>query len=154
LRTLIIGIGNRYRRDDGAGCAVASRLHNIAGAGVRVITPDDAGGALMDLWSDADRVFAIDAARSGAAPGTIHRFDAVASPLPTGLLHPHSTHGFGLAESIELARALDRLPPQLIVYAIAGEGFDPGVGLTPDVQRAADEVARRIQDEIAVTARL
>jgi len=154
LQTLIIGIGNRYRRDDGAGCAVASRLHNMAGSGVRVITPDGAGGALMDTWSDADRVFVIDASCSGAAPGAIQRFDAVASPLPTGILQPHSTHAFGLAESVELARALDRLPPQLIVYAVAGEDFGPGVGLTPDVQRAADEVARRIRDEIAVTAKL
>ena len=44
----------------------------------------------------------IDATRSGARPGTLTCFDAIASPLPRPLFH-NSTHEFGLAEAVELA---------------------------------------------------
>ena len=54
-------------------------------------------------WIDgAAAVYLVDACVSGAPPGTIHRFDATAAPLPdlgSGL----STHGFGAPVAIELA---------------------------------------------------
>jgi hydrogenase maturation protease len=59
-----------------------------------------------------------------------------------------STHGFGLAEAIELARALGGLPPRCVVYAIEGSSFEEGAALSPPVVAAAAEVARRLCGEI------
>jgi len=55
-----------------------------------------------------------------------------------------STHAFGVADAIELARALDRLPPHLDVYAVEGVEFGLGTPLTPAVQRAIDGLAARL----------
>jgi hydrogenase maturation protease len=94
-------------------------------------------------------VFLIDACASGGSPGTIYRFDAAASPLPSGTFGL-STHGFGLAEAIELARVLDQLPPHCIVYAIEGECFATGAPLSPPVRAGIDDVVRRLLSEIDI----
>jgi hydrogenase maturation protease len=46
----------------------------------------------------------------------------------------------GLADAIELARALGRLPPRVTVYGIEGERFDTGAPLSDSVAGAIDEV--------------
>ena len=79
----------------------------------------------------------VDAAASGASPGTVHRFDARAAPLPAAHLRS-STHAFGVADAVELARALGRLPGRLDVYAIEGGDFSLGAGLTPPVAAAVE----------------
>jgi len=59
-----------------------------------------------------------------------------------------STHGLGLAEAIELARALGALPPRCVVYAIEGASFEAGAPLTPAVSDAVADVALRLEAEI------
>jgi hydrogenase maturation protease len=85
-------------------------------------------------------VILVDAAVSGDLPGTIHLFDAVAGPVPARI-DLRSSHAFGVAAGIELARALSRLPARLTLYAIEAASFDTGAAPTPGVQRAIDEVA-------------
>ena len=69
---------------------------------------------LLDRWEGAGEVIVVDAVRSGAPAGTVHRLDRAGRADPAALRG--STHAFGLAETIELARALDRLPQRLTVY--------------------------------------
>src|SRR5262245_29698091 len=102
---LIIGIGNEYRGDDAAGLVVARRLRVIAAGSGTVIEQSGDGASLMEAWQGAGAVFVIDAAVSGAAPGTIRRFDAGARQIPKGPFR-RSTHAFSLAEAVELARAM------------------------------------------------
>jgi len=101
----------------------------------------------MDAWQGAEAVILIDAVRSGAPAGTIYRLDACAETVPLAWFRC-STHAFSVAEAIALARALNRLPPRLIVFAVEGERFDAGVGLSPGVERAVDELVRRGVEEI------
>jgi len=135
-RRVVVGIGNAARGDDAAGLIAARRLHGVEYEGDPV--------ALLDAWQGAEVAVVIDAVRSGAAPGTVHRFDASRTPLPAALRSSSSTHAVGLAEAIELGRALARLPPRLIVYGIEGERFDAGAGLTPAVAAAIGAVAAAV----------
>jgi hydrogenase maturation protease len=88
----------------------------------------------------------IDAVSSGADPGTVHRFDVSAEPLPTSLRGSTSTHALGLADAIELARTLGRLPERVVVYGIEGRSFaagDPvGAAVTAAVDRVVAELRR------------
>ncbi len=78
----------------------------------------------------------------------MHRFDAGAGPLPEAKFNL-STHGLGLAEAVELARALGQLPPRTIVYAIEADAFDAGAPLSPAVAAAIDAASGRIRAEFA-----
>jgi len=145
--TLIIGLGNEYRRDDAVGLVVARRVREAAPESVRVLEESGEGAGLMESWQDADAVILIDAVHSGAKPGTLHRLDAHAQPIAKKFFR-FSTHAFGLAEAVELARALGRLPPQLIVYGVEGKSFEAGVGLSPEVAAAAQGVVKRVLGEL------
>ena len=69
------------------------------------------------------------------------------APLPQGAFGV-STHGFGLHEAIELARALGQLPSHCVVYAIEGASFETGAPQSPLVAGAVVEVASRLSAEI------
>lgn len=140
---LVIGVGNPYRRDDAAGREVVRRLRRRAPGGVRLAELGGEGAALLEAWEGADLVILVDAVASGAAGGTVYRFDAADGPLPAVLLRD-STHAVGVADAVELARALGRLPRRLLVYGIEGEHFSAGVGLSPRVRRAVRGVVASI----------
>ncbi len=146
---LVIGLGNELRGDDAAGLEVARRL-NPEGFGVRV----HAGEAvdLLEMWSGTDAVVLVDAVRSGASPGTVHRIDAGAEPIPARLRRT-SSHAISVAEAIELARALGRLPRRLVVYGIEGREFSAGATLSPPVQSAIAEAAIAVRSEASSLAR-
>lgn len=138
-RSLVIGVGNVDRGDDGAGIHAARLVRKG-----RVAVSRDCSGLMM-MWDPEDHVIVVDATVSGAPPGTIRRFDALAETLPTAAFP--STHSFGLAESIELARALGRLPRELTVYGIEAASFEQGQALTPRVEQAARSVAFMVDAE-------
>jgi hydrogenase maturation protease len=143
---LIIGIGNGDRGDDAAGLIVARRLKERLADSFTVLEQSGDGAALVGTWRGAETVIIIDAVMSGAAPGTIHRFEASAQPFPKDAFRC-STHAFGVAEAIELSRALSELPQSLVVYGIEGKNFAAGVGLSSEVEKAVGEVARRAHTE-------
>ena len=142
----IIGIGNAYRSDDGAGLAVAQRVREKLAGGAVIIEQSGDGAELLELWKGAATVILVDAVHSNATPGTIHRLDAAAAEIPRRMFR-YSTHGFGVAEAVEMARALKQFPAHLIVYGIEGKNFATGAALSPEVEQAAAEVAMRIVDE-------
>ncbi len=147
-RTLVIGVGNPDRGDDAAGLHVARRVAASAPANVTVIESTGDALALMDRWCDADRVLLVDAAAPGAAPGRIHRLDPVRQTLPREITLG-STHAFGLADAVELARTLGRLPGRMTIYAIEAGGLAPGATLTPAVAAAVERAAARITADLA-----
>lgn len=148
---LVTGIGNEFRHDDAAGFLVARQ---VAARGLPHLAMTVAQGvdvAWLDAWPAFDAVFIVDAVAAGRSPGAIRRWDAVAAPLPAARFPP-STHGMGLGELIELARALGRLPRRLIVYGIEGAAFDPGYGLSPPVAAVVARVVQRILQETGPVA--
>jgi hydrogenase maturation protease len=144
----VVGIGNAWRNDDRAGLAVARRLAGTLPEGVAVLEREGEPTSLMDSWEGAEAVWVVDAVSSGAEPGTVHRHDAGTQELPAQLFRT-STHHFGLAEAVELARAVGRLPEKVIVYGIEGANFETGETLSPKVEAAAARVAEAVRKEVA-----
>lgn len=140
MKALVIGCGNAMRRDDGVGRVVARA---VAGLGWAAAEATGEAAALMALFAGQDAVVVVDACASGAAPGFIHEFDAVSGPL-SAHLSSLSSHGFGVAQAVELARTLGVLPAQLTVFAVEGADFSQGEGLSPEVAAAADRLIRRL----------
>ena len=137
MERIIIGIGNRDRGDDGAGVAVAEEL---TGCTTHIV---DAGALdMFHLWTENDDVIVVDAMRSGARPGTVRSFDVRRTPLPDETFA--STHSFGPAAGIELARALGRLPASIEVIGIEAGDFTVGADLSPPVAQAVHDVTRRL----------
>ena len=141
----MIGVGNEYRSDDAAGLIVARRLR---ARGVNAVEQEGEPVALLEAFADREAAIVVDAVRSGAAPGTVHRVDVSKRPLPAELCGASSTHAVGVGEAIELARALDRLPPRAIVFGVEGERFEAGTGLSAAVTAAVEPLVEVILAEL------
>jgi hydrogenase maturation protease len=144
---MVIGIGNEYRGDDGVGLRVLRALKEKALAGTVLIECTNEGIDLPETWKAAQTVVLVDAVSSGARPGTIYRLDALTQAIPIDLSF-QSTHSFGIAEMIELARILGQLPDRLIVYAIEGKDFSMGTALSPEVESVVQQVVAQVTREI------
>jgi hydrogenase maturation protease len=147
-RSVIIGVGNPFRSDDGAGLAAARASRADAPDDVTVVELEGEATSLLDMWDGFDRAIVVDAVKGNNPPGHLYRFDALVDPPPDELFR-YSTHAFGVSAAIGLGRALQRLPGCLIVYGIEGESFEAGTTLTPEVERAVARVTVRIRREVA-----
>jgi hydrogenase maturation protease len=145
---LLIGIGNDYGRDDGVGLRIAREIRALCLDGVEVGTLTGDCARLVEMWKGKDRVILVDALYSGKSPGSVHRFDPGEEAFPGFSLLRTSTHSFGVTQAIELSRTLGRDPNQLIIYGIEGKTFEPGFGLSREVERAVPDVVRRILSEL------
>lgn len=140
----ILCCGNRDRGDDAAGVLVAERLREM---GVSAEVHDGDPLAILDSWNPSDDVIVVDAMVTGAAAGSVQVWGI---PLPANVSGAAaSTHGLGVTEAIRLAYILGRLPRQLRVYGIEGKTFQPGAGISREVQQAVERVARQIAGELA-----
>jgi hydrogenase maturation protease len=149
---LVIGVGNEFRSDDGAGILVARAIEERKLAGVAAVEQSGEGAALMNVWSEAGNVFLIDAVSSGAPVGNICRIDARKEAFPKEL-RPFTTHAFGVAQAVELARRLNSLPPRLIFFGVEGKNFESGHELSPQVAHSITNVAQMLIEEISAMAR-
>ena len=145
MTALVLGLGNDWRSDDAAGLEVARRL---GAAGLRAMAWQGDPSGLIDAWEQEPAVILVDAVSSGAAGGTVHRLDAGTGALPARLFRG-STHHVSVAEAIELGRCLGRLPPRVEFIGIEGRRFEAGVGLTPEVALAVDDVAAELRRRLA-----
>ncbi|MEJ2432103.1 MAG: hydrogenase maturation protease [Pseudolabrys sp.] len=140
-------LGNPDRGDDGIGALVAKALAGRLPADVALIARGGDMLALIDDWAGFDALICVDAAVPISGPGRIHRLDLATDALPAEMAVT-SSHAFGLADAIRLARTLGQAPQEIIVYAVEGHSFDPGAAVTPAVADGIDEVAQRVVAEV------
>lgn len=145
---LVIGVGNRWRKDDGVGLEIVERLRWWQLVETDIVATDDVL-SLVDRWYGQDVVVVVDAVQSGALAGTVHRIDATAAPLPAVWTFA-SSHQVGLAHAVEIGRAFERLPTRLVIVGIEGEDFGIGRGLSSPVAGAIPEALGAVASYLPV----
>ena len=148
-----IGVGNEYRQDDGVGIFIVRHPALLHHPGSRVAESQREGAHLMDLWKGTGIVFVFDAVYSRSKAGAIYRLDAMKERVP-GDFFRLSTHSLGIAEAVELSRALNQLPAELILFGIEGKNFGQGKGLSLQCEQSALKVVRRVLVEIQKSIRI
>ena len=145
----IIGIGQSFRGDDAVGLEAVRRWREefnetASRPEVQVEVCELPGLGLLDLFEGADSVLLVDAVQSGAKVGTIHRIGP--EELVAFSADSTSAHGWGVAETLGLARQLGlTLPPIHLIGVEAGQ-MDLGAGLSPEVEAALPVVCAWIED--------
>jgi hydrogenase maturation protease len=142
---VVIGLGSDLRGDDSAGLEVARRLRGALPPSVVVMESSGDPAALVEAWSGAALAIVVDAVRSGAPPGTVH----LPAEPPALSRQPSGSHALGLADAVELGRALGRLPDELVVVGIEGGDFTPGAPMTPPVLAAVRRTARGLRERLS-----
>lgn len=145
-------IGNRDRGDDGAGHEVARLLAAEPLDGANVVEIGGDCVSLLDVFDHARAVVIVDAVKSGAPVGTVHRVDAAARPLPFATAGT-SSHALGVGEVIELGRVLNRLPATLVVVGIETAVLDVGSARSRNMPAAVRQAAALVRQEVCAALR-
>ena len=144
----ILGIGSPSG-DDQAGWLTVDALRaggvQTTGDEIFIQKLDRPGANLITLLDNADWVILIDAMQSHDVFGRIQRFSAEDWPAYRQGL---SSHGFGVLNSLALARELNTLPRRLDLYGIEISSTGPGQQASSEIQAAAQQLARYIAADI------
>ncbi len=146
--TLIIGLGNPLRGDDGVGICVAQKLaEQVLPAGVEVVDGGTQGLGLVNLMEGQQRVILVDAADVGRSPGQFVRF-TLAEVRLLGADRHLSVHAAGLREALLLAQALKMLPPEVIIFGVQPRHLEwddaQGLRLSPEVEATLPDLIAAI----------
>lgn len=152
-RTVIAGIGNAYRQDDGAGVAVALSVSELR-PDIFDIGPIAEPLDLLGKWDFADLAVIIDATRSGSPPGTIlvSDLDDEGSVQVVASAHHTSTHGLGIPDVLRLARVLHDAPQRVVLVGIEGCNFDDGETMSDPVRKSVPVATTRVIDLLGHTS--
>ncbi len=155
MRTLIAGVGNVLRGDDGFGVAVVEVLaqNNRFTDNVDIFEAGIAGIAFVqELMNGYDALIIIDAVEREKAPGTIFVFEpeipqvagaAASRDFHSSLADAHYTEP---TKVLTLARALDVLPSKVFVVGCQPAGYDDfGAEMSLEVKRAIPIAIERIE---------
>ncbi|WP_433618735.1 hydrogenase maturation protease [Dactylosporangium sp. CA-139114] len=140
---VVIGVGNPFRRDDGAGPAVVDRLRRAGLPGVALAESDGEPGALITLWEQRRLAVVVDTVHTHDAPaGHVHR--RLLARRPGGPGGSTSSHAMDLGDAVALARELGRVPDRMLLLGIEAADTGYGIGLTPAVATAVDRVVEHV----------
>ncbi len=147
----IIGLGSPHG-DDQIGWELVRLLEGAVAVDEswQLHTCATVGGELLEFWKDAELAIIVDAVRGTAQPGTLHRLE----------LHPQhdlsvqstvqalTSHGLGLPELVELAKALDILPPRLVLLGVEIASCAPFEPLSAPVRAKLPDLVRSVRAEV------
>jgi hydrogenase maturation protease len=146
--TLVLGLGNPLRGDDGVGSRVVQSLAGQAlPDGVEVVDCGTPGLGLVSLMEGRRRVIVVDAANVGRAPGEFVCFAPADARLLGDDAHL-SIHDAGLRDALLLAEALQVLPGEVLIVGVQPAHLDWDDDLSPEVEAAVPRIVGCILDEL------
>jgi len=149
--TLVLGIGNTLRKDDGAGIRVIELLREGAlPPGVSVLDGGTAGIDLLTYIEGVDRLIIVDALLADGLPGDIRVLAGNAIKERDLFV---SGHYGRLSDILDLAAELGTRPETSVVGIIPRDCDSYEMGLSPEVaagvEKAADMIRAMVSDKNA-----
>jgi hydrogenase maturation protease len=146
--TLVVGLGNPLRGDDGIGPrAIQMLVTEALPEGVEVVEGGTQGLGLVSLMEGWRRVILVDAANVGQPPGRFVRFTPQEARL-LGSDQSLSVHNAGLRDALLLAETLELLPDEIVIYGMQPSNLDWDDDLSPQVKAAMPALVRALLDEL------
>ncbi len=153
-KTLVLGMGNTIRGDDGVGIMAAAILKGrIHYPGIEIRETQEAGINLLDIISGYEKVLIVDSiCAKEAEPGSISRFSILGANGKNRIKGLYSSHQLGLDTVVKIAHALNlKMPQEVIIYAVGIKENDSFAdGLTAKVKRAIPKLLTLLERELSL----
>ena len=154
MNILVLGIGQSLRGDDAAGLEAVklwqAQFPQSAGR-VKIDTIELPGLRLLDFLEGMDAAILVDAIQVSSAAGTIIHIGS--DELAGFSINSRSSHGWGIAETLQLGQSL--YPSlgkcRITLIGIVGKDYSMGVGLSQEVNAAMPIAVEIIEREIQKT---
>ena len=142
MKTLVFGIGNLLRSDDGVGLHIIEHLRKENLGDAADLKEGSTGLDILDAIKGYDRIILVDAIKSGGEPGEIYKL-SVEDFQNIETLHSFSTHlNMDFFTMIELGEKLfpGQIPEDIIIIAVeAGDTTTISDKCSPSVEKAIPE---------------
>lgn len=135
FKIALLGLGNLMRTDDAVGMLTLQALagSNLLPPEVRVIEGGTLGLDLLDSLRGISHLLVLDAVDTGAAPGTLKRFEGQeVDDLPVS----KSVHLLGFSDLMGALRLIDAAPAEVVLLGVQPAYTGWGTALTPEVDLA------------------
>ena len=142
----IIAVGNDLYGDDGIGNAVLNALSQIPEMKeIELIDGATDALGLIDHFEGTEHIIIVDAAQMGEKPGTVKVFSREDVKLKIKMDHL-SVHGISLAETFDIAQAVDSLPEKITIIGIEPKNIGISETLSDVVTKSIPEVVSNIMN--------
>src|SRR4030042_4449710 len=118
MKTLILGLGNTIRSDDGVGIRFIEKLQRkLSNPDITVLETNVSGLSLLDIIVGYDKVIIVDAIQTvGGKPGDIYQLTPDALKASR---HAASPHDVNLVTALDLGKKLGlSMPQEIVIFAI------------------------------------
>jgi hydrogenase maturation protease len=146
-KVLVAGVGNRLMGDDGFGPRVIDLLSSAPlPENVEVRDIGTAGLTIATDLSGYDLVVFLDSINVEGEPGRLHKSGIVVEEDVGDIteLSRFTLHEVGLEGLLKFAKAIDVLPPRVILIGCKPKALSPTLELSPEVEDALDTAAEMI----------
>jgi hydrogenase maturation protease len=149
VKTTVVGIGNVLLGDDGVGVWLVQRLLSAYTfePEIEILDGGTLGLGLVTYLSDTDRLLIIDAAATGAAPGTVVVLRE--SDVPAILRATLSAHEASLCDLLAALTLLGRTPGEFVAIGIEPQNMTPSIELSSVVHDALEHAEREVITQLA-----
>ncbi|HVP81089.1 MAG TPA: hydrogenase maturation protease [Thermodesulfobacteriota bacterium] len=154
MHTIVLGLGNPIRSDDGIGCRVVReverRLSGWVGRNVEIESFYRGGIALMERLIGYEKAILVDSIEDlSGVPGTLRRLTLDDLPKSNHVDSPHDT---SFKAALEMGRRLGaELPTEIVIF---GVGIVPtsdfSEELSPEVAGSVEPTVRAVLEEIGL----
>ncbi len=143
MKTLILGLGNTIRADDGVGIHIANKLKELHPE-LEVIEASAAGFRVIDEILGYHKLILIDSIQTGQKP--FGSYFVLGMDEFKNTMHHTSPHDMSLFQAFELMKEHDaELPEKVVIYAIeVADTFTFAEKCTPEVEAAIPRIAEII----------
>ncbi|HZC06020.1 MAG TPA: HyaD/HybD family hydrogenase maturation endopeptidase [Ktedonobacterales bacterium] len=146
---VVLGLGNRLRRDEGLGICALERLYQryTLPSGVQLVDGGVLGLELLAYVESTRRLLVLDAALTGGEPGDLLRLEDDQAPAYLGMRA--SPHEIGLADLLAVAQLRGRSPESVVILGMQPDTIELGWELTPAVASRLDHLVEAAVVQLA-----
>jgi len=151
MSTLVFGLGNTIRKDDGVGIKVVRELRKRMGAvdcDVEFAEGSVGGLAILDEIAGYDRLVLVDSIRTtDGEPGNLYKLKPEDLNISA---HLSNSHGVDFATAVELGRRFGYKMPEVIdIYAVeVVDNMTFGAECTGRVKTRIPDIVQTILEEL------
>lgn len=149
MKLAVLGLGNLMRTDDGVGIhaiRVLSADRRLPSR-VEIIEGGTLGLDLLHIIRGVTHLLVLDAVDTGAAPGTLLRFEGQQLiNLPAG----KSVHLVGFADLLSALKLLEDAPSEIALLGMQPESTGWGIRLSPVVDAVLNDLVEAAHAQISI----
>jgi hydrogenase maturation protease len=146
-KTVVIGLGNPYMRDDAIGLRAAERLRKSGtGADVVIYEMQDVDVSLLLQFKGAKKIVVLDALTSGQQPGTV-TLHAIA-PGTGSLGQLPTLHSLQLHDLFDIASEGGLVSCPVFIVGAEPKSCEVGEGLSQEAEKALPVMVALAKEQI------